>query len=128
MVEAVLKAIIGEATAVDLYSRLAKQAPNTLQRTFIEDALNDEQKHLQAFKKLYVYLTGRQPQYRIQPVTFQSYKEGLLYAMKDELEAHSYYSNMTLSTTDQLIRDTFLFAANDEIEHALTFSFNYQQT
>jgi rubrerythrin len=125
MVQAVMKAIIGEATAIDFYGRLIKEAPNELQRAFIEDAWLDEQKHLNAFSKLYVYLTGQMPQYRIQPVQFKSYKEGLLYAMKDELEAHSYYRDMTLSTTDQLIIDTFAFAMNDEIEHATTFAFSY---
>jgi rubrerythrin len=127
MVQAVLKAIIGEATAVDFYGRLIKEAPNELQRSFIEDAWKDEQKHLHAFTKLYVYLTGQMPQYRIQPVRYKNYREGLLYAMKDELEAHSYYAEMTLSTTDQLIKDTFSYAMNDEIEHATTFSFSYQE-
>jgi rubrerythrin len=125
MTQAVMKAIIGEATAVDFYSRLIKEAPNELQRAFIEDALLDEQKHLNAFTKLYVYLTGQMPQYRIQPVQYSSYKEGLLYAMKDELEAHSYYRDITLSTTDQLVIDTFAYAMNDEIEHATTFAFSY---
>lgn len=123
LVQTVLKAIIGEATAVDLYGRLLKEAPNAMQKSFIEDALMDEQKHLEAFRKLYMFLTGSMPQYRIHPVQYKTYREGLLYAMKDELEAHSFYGSVTLSTSDHLVKDTFTFAMNDEIEHALTFSF-----
>jgi rubrerythrin len=127
MVDAVMKAIIGEATAIDFYSRLQKEATNPVQREFIREALYDEQKHLHAFTKLYVYLTGKQPVYQIQPVQVKTYREGLLYAMKDELEARSFYAEMMLSTTDQLIIDTFSFAMHDEIEHAITFSFSYNQ-
>ena len=127
MAEAVHKAIVGEATAIDFYGRLLNEATTPIQRDLIADARQDEQKHLQAFTKLYVFLTGRMPQYRIQPVEYRTFRDGLLYAMKDELEAHSFYRDMTLSTSDQLVVDTFSFAMNDEIEHATAFSFLYQQ-
>ncbi|MDI6706273.1 MAG: ferritin-like domain-containing protein, partial [Bacillota bacterium] len=53
LIQYIYKAIIGEATAVDFYSRLLKDAPDEISRDFIEEALNDEKKHLNAFLKLY---------------------------------------------------------------------------
>ena len=119
------KAIVDEATAADFYSRLLKQAPNELHREFIKHAYEDELKHFQAFSKLYKHFTGKTPQYEIKPVQYPNYKTGILMALKDELEAAEFYRNMKLSSSDQLVRDTFFFAMGDEIEHSTRFSVLY---
>jgi rubrerythrin len=125
IIQFIYEAIIGEATAAEFYSRLINDAPDELHREFIQHAHDDELEHLYAFTKLYCHLTGRIPQYTIDPVVYGSYKEGLLRALKDELDAGEFYRDVQLSTTDQLIRDTFYFAMVDELEHATMFSTLY---
>lgn len=125
VIQFIYEAIVGEATAIDFYSRLVKEAPNDLHREFIQDAHDDEMKHLYAFTRLYCYLTGQMPQYVITPTIYSNYKEGLQTALKDELKAAGFYRNIQLSIMDLLIKDTFYYAMVDELEHATMFSTLY---
>lgn len=117
--------IIDEAQAVDFYTRLTEQAPNELHKEFISHAVRDEASHLQAFTKLYTHFTEQVPNYTIEPVQYSNYKQGIEMALKDELEAAELYKEMMLSISDQLVKDTFLFAMGDELEHAIQFSVLY---
>lgn len=121
----VYKAIVDEATAADFYRRLLMEAPNELHREFIQHAMEDELDHLEKFKRLYCYLTGTMPHYIITPTIYPNYKEGLLIALKGELEAGEFYRDVQLSTTDLFVRDTFYYAMVDELEHATQFSTLY---
>lgn len=125
LLEAIFKAIVDEATAVDFYCRLLKEAPDELHHNFIEHAYKDELEHLQYFIRLYCQLSGREPRYSIKPVRYSCYKEALLIALKDELEAAEYYRDVQLYTEDKLVRDVFYFAMVDELEHATRFSTLY---
>ncbi|NMB27198.1 MAG: ferritin-like domain-containing protein [Tissierellia bacterium] len=125
IIQFIYEAIVGEATAAEFYSRLLQEAPDELHREFIEHAYEDELEHLYAFTRLYCHFTGQIPQYTITPVVYSNYKEGILMALKDELEAGEFYRNIQLSTTDKLIRDTFYFAMVDELQHATQFSTLY---
>jgi rubrerythrin len=119
----ILSGIKGEASAVQFYQQLAKAAPNEKAREDVLHALEDEKKHLKQFTDLYVMITGKRPVYKIEEVSFGTFKEGLERARKDELEAYEDYRNAYLATQDQVIRDVFFLAMTDEIEHALRFSF-----
>ena len=119
------KSIVDEATAAEFYSRLLKEAPDELHREFIEHAFKDEVEHLQAFTKLYIHLTGCKPQYIIEPVQHACYNEGILMALKDELEAAAFHRDVILSTTNQLVKDTFFLAMVDELEHSTQFGVLY---
>lgn len=121
----IYQSIIDEATAADFYSRLLMEAPDELHREFIRHAYEDELMHLEAFLHLYRYFTVRAPQYNITPVQYRNYKEGILMALKDELEAAEFYRDVMLSSTDQLVRDTFFMAMVDELEHATQFGVLY---
>lgn len=110
-----------EAMASEFYSRLVNNAPNETHRAFILDARDDELNHLQKFEKLYVQYFGEKPQYSITYVVFPDYKEGLLMALKDELQAATAYRDMQLSTKDPIVRDTFYYAMVDELTHANQF-------
>ncbi|MDR7856666.1 ferritin-like domain-containing protein [Tissierella sp.] len=123
--ELVYDAIVDEATAAEFYGRLLQEAPNDLHREFIRDAMEDELNHLQKFTTLYCYLTGYMPQYVITPIVYPNYKEGILMALKDELDAASFYRDVQLSTTDLFVRDTFYYAMVEELEHATRFSTLY---
>ncbi|MGI6574634.1 MAG: ferritin-like domain-containing protein [bacterium] len=125
MLHHIYRSIIDEATAAEFYSRLLREAPDELHREFIEHAYEDEQEHLQAFMRLFYHFTGQRPQYTIAPVEYPNYKAGILMALKDELEAAEFYRDVQLSTTDQLVKDTFYFAMIDELEHATQFSTLY---
>lgn len=116
------KAIEGEEAAAEFYCRLLKEAPNKLHKEYIEHVYNDELEHKQIFTKLYCYFTDSQPHLHFEPIPYPCYKEGLLAAMNAELETVAFYKNVQLSTTDQLIRDTFFLAMVDEQEHATIFS------
>ncbi|MBM7570889.1 ferritin-like domain-containing protein [Aquibacillus albus] len=121
----ILKSIVDEATAAHFYARLLKQAPDSLHKAFIEHAYEDELKHLQAFTKLYVHLTNHHPQYEIQQIQFSTYKDGILKALKAELEAAEFYRDVKLSSPDPLVKDTFFYAMVDELEHSTQFGVLY---
>lgn len=125
LIENIYKAIVGEATAAEFYSRLLKETPDELHREFVEHAYEDELEHLQAFTKLYVHFTEQEPQYRIEPVQYETYKEGIKMALKDELEAAEFYRDIQMSSTDPLVRDTFFYAMVDELEHSTQFGVLY---
>ncbi|MBA2872743.1 rubrerythrin [Anoxybacillus calidus] len=123
MTDMILNGIKGEASAVQFYQQLAKKAPNEKIREDVLHALEDEKNHLKQFINLYVMITGKHPVYKTEEVFFDTFKEGLELARKDELEAYEDYRNAYLATQDQTIRDVFFLAMTDEIEHALRFSF-----
>lgn len=125
MVQKIYKTIVDEATAAEFYSRLIIESPNEFHRQFIENARNDELEHLNSFIRLYCHFTGHMPNYNITPIMYPNYKEGVLIALKDELEGAEFYRDMQLSTSDQLIKDTFYIAMVDELEHANMFSTLY---
>ncbi|GGK28223.1 hypothetical protein GCM10010965_21350 [Caldalkalibacillus thermarum] len=123
LLASIMNGIVGEAQAIDFYSRLIQMAPNERHRQAIQHALDDEKVHLELFSQLYTDLSGQQPQYTFNPVQFQTYQEGLYKAYEGELEAYEEYRNVYLFTMDQRVRDVFLRAFTDEIEHAIRFSF-----
>ncbi|PKM63352.1 MAG: rubrerythrin family protein [Firmicutes bacterium HGW-Firmicutes-21] len=125
--ETVLRAIVDEATAAEFYTRLLKEAPDDLHYGFIDHARKDELEHLGYFERLYYCLFRTKPQYCIEKVQYPSYKEGVLMALKDELEAAEVYRDVQLSVKEQLIKDVFYHAMVDELEHATQFSTLYNQ-
>ena len=127
IIQTLHETIVDEATAIDFYTRLAKDAPTQLAKEFVLEALSEEKKHLVAFSKVYEFYTDKMPQYTIKPVVYNSFKEGILHALKDELDAADMYKNMTVSTTDNLVVETYHFAGGDELEHAIMFSVIYGQ-
>lgn len=125
LIQDIHEAIEDEATAAEFYGRLLEDAPDDLHRRFIRHAYDDELEHLATFEELYQYFTGMEAVYRITPVQYDTYDEGLILALEDELEAAEFYRDIMLSSTDQLVRDTFHWAMVDELEHATRFSFLY---
>jgi rubrerythrin len=99
------KAIEGEEIAIEFYARLLREAPNKLNKEFIERVYNDELEHKQIFSRLYCYYTDTDPVCHIEPIGYPCYKEGLLAAMISELDTVEFYKNVQLSTTDPLIID-----------------------
>lgn len=125
LIKNIHKSIVDEATAAEFYSRLLEEAPDELHKEFIEHAYHDELVHLEAFMKLYLHFTGEHPKYQIEPIQYDTYKDGIRMALKDELEAAEFYRDMKLSNTDPLVQDTFFLAMVDELEHSTQFGVLY---
>ncbi|MDN4074851.1 ferritin-like domain-containing protein [Fictibacillus terranigra] len=118
-----MSSIIGEATAIDFYTRLAKDAPNEYSKNVLLSAAKDEKAHLHLFTRLYTSLTGKEPKYKIRPVKITNFRQSLFEAYEDELSDYEKYRNAYLLTQDPSIRDTFFRPFSDEIKHATRFSF-----
>jgi rubrerythrin len=122
-----LRSMKDEASAAEFYTRLMNEAPDELHKMFIMDARDDELKHLQRFENLYVYYFGTKPQFDVEYIEYPDYKEGILMALKSELQAATFYRDVQLSTKDPLVRDTFYYPMIDEIEHANQFGILYNR-
>jgi rubrerythrin len=119
------QAIHDEASAIEFYRQLLEMAPDELHKLFIQHAFQDEQKHQRMLSRLYTRLTGRTPMVSAKPESFENYRNGLLLALTQELEAAETYRDMFLSTRDPNIRDVLFETMTDEQEHAMRFSFLY---
>ncbi len=121
--EAILAGIQGEASAIDFYSRLADLAPDQQHKNDILSVLEDEKVHLQQFTNLYIMLTRSQPLYQIEKIPFHTYEEGLQKAYHAELADYELYQNGSTFIPNSPVREAFLRAATDEIEHAKRLGF-----
>lgn len=120
--EAILTGIKKEASATDLYSRLANVAPNQKHKNNILHVLECKKIHLNQFTNLYITLTGRQPMYQIDKVTFHSYSEGLKKAHEAGVEGYEEYRKNSLLTQFPLVQNVFFNASTCEKEIATRFS------
>lgn len=121
LIQQIYQSIVDKATTVDFYHRLVKEVTSDLHKEFIKHVYEDELVHLEAYKKLYEHLALSKPQYEINPVHYATYKEGVLIALKRELDSAKFYRNMILATTNPVVKDTFSYALIDEIEHSTQF-------
>jgi Uncharacterized conserved protein len=125
ILQCIRRAIEDEANTADFYCHLLREAPNKLNKDYIQRAYNDELVHLEVFKKLYCYYTDSEPKCQLTPITCPCYKEGLLIALNGELATVEFYRDVQLYTMDQLIIDTFYMVMVDEQGHATMFSTLY---
>ncbi|HZG70696.1 MAG TPA: ferritin-like domain-containing protein [Chondromyces sp.] len=119
------RAINGEYSAIQCYSRLVYLTNNEEVKKRILEIREDEIKHYQQFIQIYVGLTGQQ----LQPVTIEecpdNYAEGLEYALKDEQETVDVYLDIADRAADPYIREVFRRAAADEQNHAVWFLYYF---
>ncbi|RNA68572.1 cupin domain-containing protein [Alteribacter keqinensis] len=114
IVEAIQEGLNKEATAVDLYSRLAHEMPNQDQQQNILQAAQNRYMHFNQFASLYHSLTGVQPVYQMENIRFQDLREGLEKAHQLGSESSKTYRKHAQSTLYPLIQQVFLQAAEDE--------------
>lgn len=115
--QAILARMKGEASAIDLYSRLVQIAPEQQQKQNILQVLEDEKIHLQQLTDQYIRLTGRHPFYEIENIPFQTYQEGLQRAFELKWKDYEEYRNHYLFTKPSAVRELFLRTLNDEAKH-----------
>ena len=119
------KAINGEYSAVQCYTKLAEMAPNAEQRERINEIINDEKKHLQKFSQIYTSLTGKQAKPKLSEACSDAYNEGLKFSLKDEQETVDFYYDIADEATDLVIKEVFKRAAADEQNHAVWFLYYF---
>ncbi|MCT8137767.1 cupin domain-containing protein [Anaerobacillus sp. CMMVII] len=127
VIEAVLAGIKREASAIDLYSRLAKVAPNHENQWGILHAIEDKKVRLTQFTNLYMTLTGSQPVYRVEKVPFTNYREGVQKAYRSEVEGYEEFRKNCVMTQNPLVRNVFTWALNGEKENATRFEILNEQ-
>lgn len=113
-----LDGIKREASAIQLYSRLAQSAPNQRHRHEILHTLQNKKVQLKQFTDLYITLSGEQPVYKIGEVHFRSYHEGLQKAYRAEIEGFKVYQKSCYSTQQPLVRNVLYQAFHVEKEYA----------
>ncbi|SFE74066.1 cupin domain-containing protein [Alteribacillus iranensis] len=114
--------IKGEAEAIDLYSRLAESAPNEDHKTMILSMIEEEKHHLQELANVYRSWTGREPSYEVDPISFDTYEEGLRKAYDAAMRSYEAYQQQYLLTPEHPVRDLLWKAGTSEATHAQRFS------
>jgi mannose-6-phosphate isomerase-like protein (cupin superfamily) len=114
---AILSGIKREASAIDLYSRLANVAPNQKHQDDLLQAMEYKRFYLNQFTSLYMTLTGRQPMYQISNVPIPSYREGLQMALEAGIEGSEEYQRHGSLTPYPLVQQVFLRASTVEREN-----------
>ncbi|WP_456271000.1 cupin domain-containing protein [Bacillus sp. AK031] len=84
--EAVLSGIKRNASAIDLYSRLANEAPNPKHKHFLGYGLEQKKWNMRQFTDAFISLTGTQPHFQLEYIPFHNYSEGLEHAYQMELQ------------------------------------------
>ncbi|WP_077212041.1 cupin domain-containing protein [Bacillus dakarensis] len=128
LLETVLSVIKREASAIDLYSRLAQAAPNENHRNDILHAIEMKKFHLNEFTNLYFNLTGSQPMYETDQVAFEDYRDGLEKAQQAGLEGYADYQKISSMIPFPLAQNVFLHASASEMENAARFESLNNQT
>ncbi|MCR4399064.1 MAG: ferritin-like domain-containing protein [Firmicutes bacterium] len=117
------RAIEGEASAIQDYSKLLCMAPSDEDRENLRAIIADETKHFLSFRALYWRLTGVCPPPVVaRPPAFAGYAEGLRESFYDELHDARFYRSIMLSTCDPGVACVFYEASTDEMMHATRFS------
>jgi mannose-6-phosphate isomerase-like protein (cupin superfamily)/rubrerythrin len=117
-----LQGIIGKASAVDFYSRLAHAAPDEEHRNQLVQIAENEREQWVQLTNFYTLMTGVQPTYQFVQIPFQSYQDGLEKGYEAELESYEHYRVGTLITQHPEIYEVFSEACKREWEHAKQLS------
>lgn len=120
------KAISDEWTAYHFYKELQSRTNNPLFVEFISSARQDEKKHYDLFQYLHYLLTGEYYEHKKEKVEFTTFKEGILLALKDELDCASYYRDLLMDIPNQQAYKPLFIAMTDETAHSTRFQTIYQ--
>lgn len=121
----IAKAINGQYSAIACYTKLAEIAPNEEARKQILEIRQDEVRHYQVFSQIFNAITGTQPTPRLTETCPTGYKDGLIFAFKDEQKTVDFYLDIAEKAQDPYIKESFRRAAADEQNHAVWFLYYY---
>lgn len=119
------RAINGEYSAINCYTKLANLASKEKERNQILEIRQDEIKHFQQFSQIYLSLAGKQPHPKILEECPNVYVNGLEFALQDEQRTVDFYLKISDKTTDPYMKEVFRRAAADEQNHAVWFLYYF---
>lgn len=122
VVEAIYAGIKREASAIALYNQLANLSPNEQHRKNFIQILETKTSQINQFANLYVSLTGKQPQYQIDEVSFNNYQDGLKKAHDAGIENYDAYRQYSALSQNPVIQNAFLRASCDEVDFTARLS------
>lgn len=128
LVEAVVSGIKREATAIDLYHKLYRVAPNQKHKRDILYALENRKANLNNFTNLHFLVTGMQPRYEIDKLSFTTYREGLQLAHELGVEGIEEYERNYSLFYDPQVQYVFLHASSGDRETTYRFEHLYTQS
>ncbi|QHS24382.1 cupin domain-containing protein [Virgibacillus sp. MSP4-1] len=117
----ILDGLNKEATAADLYSRLAAGTQEFRSQNDLIQALEVKNRHLQQLTQLYASLTGTYPVYNYSRIPFHHYEEGLQRAVESEQMAYESYQTSTSQSQDPYVRDLFIHLLTQQEEQLNRF-------
>lgn len=117
LIEDVSKAIILEVQAYNFYQRLVELTPNEQFRQIIFRIQRDEMKHYHWFTMILRMMGGQQPQIPFGEIP-RDFKEGVQKAIQKELEAYSFYQDISSRAKTHHVQMHFMHASHDEQRHA----------
>ncbi len=120
LIEDVSRAIILEVQAYNFYQRLVELTPNEQFRQIIFRIQRDEMKHYHWFTMILRMMGGQQPQIPFGEIP-KDFTEGVQKAIQKELEASSYYQDISSRATTHPVQMHFMHASHDEQRHATWF-------
>ncbi|MGG4468811.1 ferritin-like domain-containing protein [Paenibacillus alvei] len=117
----IAKAIDEDYAAIHCYKQLESLAPTKRERKIINEIRRDEINHYNMFSYIYTELTGQKHSAAISEACPQNYHAGVNSAFVDEQEAVDFYLEISDSTNNNFIKESFKRAAMDEQNHAVWF-------
>ncbi|GGF18375.1 hypothetical protein GCM10010954_16420 [Halobacillus andaensis] len=103
----ILSAIKKEAASIDFYHRLANAAPTPHHKHDLMEAAASKQYFVQQLTDEYVRQTGSQPDYDIEQLTFETFRDGLQKAYAAEQSAYERDRQSYVLTQHLPVRDVF---------------------
>lgn len=125
--------IEGEKADAMFYEWLLQHIPTDLEEAkrmdiaqIIQGIANDEKLHNEIFKSMYRQLTGNEA--IVEEETFQppaNFTEGIIRALKGEMEAVRKYRKIMAGLPDNSYRDQVFSILTDEIRHGVFYNYIY---
>lgn len=121
------KALSNEKADKLFYEYLLQEAPNPKEKKIIENIRDDEIKHFEMFRTIYIEITGKEPV----PIGNQefekpeNYLRGLEEALFGELNTVEMYREIYNGLTSKRHRDMLFEIITDELKHANKWNFLY---
>ncbi|GEN52284.1 cupin domain-containing protein [Halobacillus faecis] len=112
--EDILEGIKKKDVAVQIFRQLAEVAPDESYQIEIQQALENEQRHLNHFKNLYTSWTGEQPEYEKEDTDFRTFEEGLRAGYDHGVEEFEMYQKAYLKNQGNQLGDVFYRACHDK--------------
>ncbi len=119
------KSIADEWTAHHFYKELLEKTNNPLYKEFIEHSKKDEKEHYEMFQYLHYLIFGSYYHHKKETVSFTTFKEGIVMALKSELDAAEFYRDMLFEIPNRQAYQPVFIAMTDEMEHSTRFSTIY---